>query len=55
MTVVFVFAALLIANYIFTRWDDRRLEEAKRLEDFYRIEYKKCYDATVDTNWLNQL
>lgn len=55
MTVLFVFAALLIANYVFTRWDDKRLEEAKRLEDFYRIEYKKCYDATVDTNWLNRL
>ncbi len=52
MTVLFVFVALMIANFLFTRWDDKRMEEARRLNDFYRIEYKKCYDATMDTNWM---
>lgn len=51
MTVVFVFAALLAANFLFSHWDDKRLQEAKRMEDFYRVEYKKCYGATVNTNW----
>ena len=52
MTVLFVFVALLIANFLFTRWGDKRVEESRRLQDFYRIEYKKSYDATVDTNWM---
>lgn len=55
MTVLLVFVALLVANYVFTRWDDKRMEEAKRIQDYYRIEYKKCYGATADTNWLNQI
>ena len=54
MTVLFVFVALLIANFLFTRWDDKRVEESRRLQDFYRIEYKKSYDATVDTNWMGK-
>ena len=53
MTAVFVFAALLLANYLFTRWDGKCLEEARRLEDFRRIECKKCYEA--DSAWLGRI
>lgn len=53
MTAVFVFAALLGANYLFTRWDGKCLEEARRLEDFNRVEGKRCYAA--DTAWLGRV
>lgn len=50
MTAVFVFAVLLGANYLFTRWDGKCLEEARRLADFNRIEGKHVY--VTDNAWL---
>ena len=33
MTAVVVLCAILVANYLFTRWDSKCMEEAKRLMD----------------------
>ena len=54
MTAVVVLCAVLLANYLFTLWDSKCMEEAKRLADFNRIESKKYY-AAADTAWLSQL
>ena len=38
MTAFVIFAALIIANIIFTIDDDRRIETARLVDDFYRVE-----------------
>ena len=54
MTAIVVLCAVLVANYLFTRWDINYMEEAKRLADFNRVESKKYY-AAADTAWMSQL
>ena len=43
MTVIFVFAALIAANIAYSVFDSRRAEDARQMDDFYRVEYKKSY------------
>lgn len=54
MTAVVIVLAVLAMNYLFTRWDSRCMEEAKRLADFNRVESKKYY-AAADTAWLSRI
>lgn len=54
MTAVVIVVAVLAANYLFTRWDSRCMEEEKRLADFNRVESKRCY-AAADTVWMSQI
>ena len=56
MTVIFVFAALIAANIAYSVIDSRRAEDARQMDDFYRVEYKKSYDVRRETtpasnNW----
>ena len=56
MTVIFVFAALIAANIAYSVYDSRREEDARQMDDFYRVEYKKSYDVRRETtpasnNW----
>lgn len=56
MTVIFVFAALIAANIAYSVYDSRRAEDARQMDDFYRVEYKKSYDVRRETtpasnNW----
>lgn len=45
MTAVFVFAALIAANIVYSIYDGRRAEAAHQMDDFYRVEFKKSYGA----------
>lgn len=38
MTAFVIFAALIIANILFTIDDNRRAETARLVDDFYRVE-----------------
>ncbi len=38
MTAFMIFAALIIANVIYTIDDSRRVETARMIDDFYRVE-----------------
>lgn len=38
MTAIVVFAALVIASVVFTIDDNRRMEAARQVDDFYRVE-----------------
>ena len=49
MTVIFVFAALIAANIAYSVIDSRRAEDARQMDDFYRVEYKKSYDVSRET------
>ena len=49
MTVIFVFAALIAANIAYSVYDSRRAEDARQMDDFYRVEYKKSYDVRRET------
>lgn len=56
MTVIFVFAALIAANIAYSVIDSRRAEDARQMDDFYRVEFKKSYDvrretAPASSNW----
>ena len=56
MTVIFVFAALIAANIAYSVIDSRRAEDARQMDDFYRVEFKKSYDVRRETtpasnNW----
>ena len=56
MTVIFVFAALIAANIAYSVYDSRRAEDARQMDDFYRVEYNKSYDVRRETtpasnNW----
>ena len=56
MTVIFVFAALIAANIVYSVIDSRRAEDARQMDDFYRVEFKKSYDirretTSASTNW----
>lgn len=50
MTVIFVFAALIAANIAYSVFDSRRAEDARQMDDFYRVEFKKSYDVRRETN-----
>lgn len=50
MTVIFVFAALIAANIAYSVIDSRRAEDARQMDDFYRVEYKKSYDVSRETS-----
>ncbi len=43
MTAIAVFAALIIANIAYSIYDTRRIEDARQMDDFIRVEYKKTY------------
>ncbi|MDO5378502.1 MAG: hypothetical protein Q4G52_09230 [Clostridia bacterium] len=43
MTAIFVFFALIAANIVYSVYDSRRIEAARQMDDFYRVEYKKSY------------
>lgn len=45
MTAIFVFAALAAASIVYTVVDNSRMETEQQIDDFYRVEYKKTYDA----------
>ena len=45
MTVMFVFAALIAANVVYSIHDSRKAENAQAMQDFYRVEYKKTYGS----------
>ena len=49
MTVIFVFAALIAANIAYSVIDSRRAEDARQMDDFYRVEFKKSYDVKQET------
>ena len=49
MTVIFVFAALIAANIAYSVVDSRRAEDARHMDDFYRVEFKKSYDVKRET------
>ena len=54
MTAIFVFAALIIASVAYSVFDGRRAEAARRMDDFYRVEFKKSYvvkDEIAAQNW----
>ena len=56
MTVIFVFAALIAANIAYSVIDSRRAEDARQMDDFYRVEFKTSYDVRRETtpassNW----
>ena len=56
MTVLFVFAALIAANIVYSIHDSRKAETAQAMRDFYRVEYKKTYvsnnqDVRVLNGW----
>lgn len=48
MTIMFVFAALIAANIIYSIHDSRNAETAQAMRNFYRIEYKKSYTISHD-------
>ena len=55
MTAIFVFAALIIASVAYSVFDGRRAEAARRMDDFYRVEFKKSYvvkDEIAAQNWF---
>ena len=49
MTVIFVFAALIAANIAYSVVDSRRAEDARQMDEFYRVEFKKSYDVKRET------
>jgi len=49
MTAMFVFAALIVANIAYSIYDNRRIEAARQMDDFYRIEFKKSYNIENET------
>ena len=49
MTVIFVFVALIAANIAYSVVDSRRAEDARQMDDFYRVEFKKSYDVKRET------
>ncbi len=54
MTAIFVFAALIIASVAYSVFDGRRAEAARRMDDFYRVEFKKSNvvkDEIAAQNW----
>ena len=56
MTVIFVFVALIAANIAYSVYDSYREEDARQIDDFYRVEFKKSYDVRRETtpasnNW----
>ncbi len=56
MTATFVFIALIAANIVYSVYDSRRIEAARQMDDFYRVEYKKSYGVKRESaNALNSL
>lgn len=53
MTVMFVFAALIVANVVYAVYDHRRMQTAQQMEDFYRVEFKKTYNVDKEHNALS--
>ena len=49
MTAMFVFAALIVANIADSIYDNRRIEAARQMDDFYRVEFKKAYNIENET------
>lgn len=49
MTVIFVFVALIAANIAYSVYDSYREEDARQIDDFYRVEFKKSYDVKKET------
>ena len=49
MTVIFVFVALIAANIAYSVYDSYREEDARQIDDFYRVEFKKSYDVKRET------
>ena len=47
MTIMFVFVALIAANVAYSIRDSRNAETAQAMRDFYRVEYKKSYNAGI--------
>ncbi len=52
MTAIFVVAALIIANIAYAIYDGRRMETARQMEDYYRVEFKKSYRVSGQGNAL---
>lgn len=52
MTIIFVFAALIAANILYSVHDSRRAEAAQAMRNYYRIEYKKTYAINNDRSWM---
>ena len=50
MTVMFVFAALIAANIVYSIRDSRRAETSQAMRDFMRVEYKKTYRINNDAD-----
>lgn len=50
MTAIMVFAALIVANVVYSVYDSRRTEAARQIDDFYRVEFKKSYVAKNGNN-----
>lgn len=53
MTAIFVFAALVVANIAYTIYDNRRIETARQMDDYYRVEFKKSYSISNENNVLS--
>lgn len=47
MTILFVLAALLAANFVYGIADVSRAAGAARVDEFYRVEYKKVCKQTA--------
>ena len=42
MTVMMIFAAVMIANIAFSIYDNRQAEVDRQIDDFYRVEDRRC-------------
>jgi len=55
MTSIFVFAALIAANIAYQVYDSRRCEAYRQMDDYYRVEFKKSYNAANEARAMNGL
>ena len=47
MTIMMIFAAVMIANVVFSIYDNRQSDVYRQIDDFYRIEEKRCTAGEV--------
>ena len=46
MTAIIVFGALIAVNIAYSIYDTQRAETARRMDDYYRVEFKKTYQLS---------
>ncbi len=55
MTAMFVFVALIVANVAYQIYDGRRSEAFRQMDDYYRVEFKKSYNAANESRAMEGL